>query len=554
MEFLVFFLGAVLLLLGKGIYDKYTFDKKELVRLRAKFGTVSPEEYTDAKLQSMKAFYEEIKRDACDVDEITWSDLDMDELFMVINNTESAVGEEYLYAMLHQPEFSVEELLERERLISFFGAEEEKRLKIQLALRRIGKNRRFSVFACMKFMKDIKRESNLLHYLPGVFTLISVGILFVNVPVGVISLIVSIQYGFFSYFKRKGELDAYLSTISSLVLLLFSTEEIAGCNIPEIERYTEKMKQLNLHFDKFKKNFWIIGSKKPTGDILDSLMMYVRMLLHLDLIKFNRMLLIYDRYEDELVELYKTAGYLDALCSVASFRALMGDYCVPELIPQKVPVFEAKELYHPMLSKPVKNSISTEKSVLLTGSNASGKSTFLKAVAINALLAQTIHTVMADSYRATLFQVVSSMSLRDNLQGSESYFIVEIKSLKRMFEASQAPVCTLCFVDEVLRGTNTIERIAASREVLAGLNGQSVLIFAATHDIELTYLLERQFDNYHFEETVTDREVTFDYQLKAGRASSRNAIKLLGMLGYPQEIIARAENTAGHFLATGEWK
>ena len=156
MEFLVFFLGAVLLLLGKGIYDKYTFDKKELVRLRAKFGTVSPEEYTDAKLQSMKAFYEEIKRDACDVDEITWSDLDMDELFMVINNTESAVGEEYLYAMLHQPEFSVEELLERERLISFFGAEEEKRLKIQLALRRIGKNRRFSVFACMKFMKEIK--------------------------------------------------------------------------------------------------------------------------------------------------------------------------------------------------------------------------------------------------------------------------------------------------------------------------------------------------------------------------------------------------------------
>jgi DNA mismatch repair ATPase MutS len=132
---------------------------------------------------------------------------------------------------------------------------------------------------------------------------------------------------------------------------------------------------------------------------------------------------------------------------------------------------------------------------------------------------------------------------------------VEIKSLKRIYEAAKAPVCTLCFVDEVLRGTNTVERIAASREVLAGLAGSGrTICFAATHDIELTYLLEKDCDNYHFEETVTDDKVEFDYRLHEGRATSRNAIKLLRMLGYPQDVIERAETSAEHFLQTGEWK
>ena len=116
-------------------------------------------------------------------------------------------------------------------------------------------------------------------------------------------------------------------------------------------------------------------------------------------------------------------------------------------------------------------------------------------------------------------------------------------------------MCTLCFVDEVLRGTNTVERIAASREVLAGLAcGGRTICFAATHDIALTYLLEDVCENFHFEETVTDHKVAFDYMLHEGRATSRNAIKLLRMLGYPSEIIERAEGAAEHFMKNGEWK
>lgn len=557
MEYLVLGVVLVLFLIGKGFYDKKRYKEKVRRMLSDDFGTVSDEEYTAEKMKSLQNYYRAVKRDAYDVDDITWNDLELDELYMVMNRTVSAMGEEYLYAMLRQPQFDAEEMKERERLISFFLNQEKTRIDVQEALYQIGKQRKYSVYESMNYIKNIKRESNLLHFLAIVLLLGSLVFAVLKPAIGVIAAVVVVSYNLTSYMKRRGELDAYLSSVIHLIRLLYATEDVTKLSVPELSSYTARMKALNRHFTSFKRNFWIIGSKKPTGSMMDMFWSYLRMLFHIDLIKFNGMLKIYDKHVEELNELYQVVGYLDALCAAASFRALLGEggYCVPELLSESVPVYEAEGLYHPLLESPVTNSIKTSRSVLLTGSNASGKSTFLKSVAMGALLAQTVHTVPAKTYRASYFQILSSMALRDNMQGNESYFIVEIKSLKRMFEAAKAPVCTLCFVDEVLRGTNTVERIAASREVLAGLaNSGRTICFAATHDIELTYLLEQDCDNYHFEETVTDDKVEFDYLLHAGRATSRNAIKLLRMLGYPQEVIERAEDSAEHFLKTGEWK
>ena len=582
MEYLVIIVVIIGLLVGKGIYDKRSYKNKVRRMLFEEFGTVSEEEYSPEKFKTLQSYYRAVKRDAYDIDDITWNDLELDELFMVMNRTVSAMGEEYLYALLRQPQFDPEEMKERERLISFFMENAEKRVDVQEALYQIGKHRKYSVYECMNYIKNIKRESNWRHILSIVLLAASVVFAVVKPSVGVIAAVVVISYNLVTYMKRKGELDAYISSVTYLIRLLYAVEDVTKLSVPELSAYTARMKELNKHFGAFKRNFWIIGSKKPTGNMMEMFVSYLRMLFHIDLIKFNRMLKIYDKYVDELNELYEVVGYLDALCAAASFRALLGEggYCVPELLAESVPegvlrgrdgseeteesgfsgkvwtpLYEAEGLYHPLLDAPVENSIRTNRSVLLTGSNASGKSTFLKAVAMSALLAQTVHTVPAKSYRASYFQILSSMALRDNMQGNESYFIVEIKSLKRIYEAAKAPVCTLCFVDEVLRGTNTVERIAASREVLAGLaNSGRTICFAATHDIELTYLLEQSCENYHFEETVTDDKVEFDYLLQEGRATSRNAIKLLRMLGYPEEIIDRAERTAEGFLQTGEWK
>ena len=107
-------------------------------------------------------------------------------------------------------------------------------------------------------------------------------------------------------------------------------------------------------------------------------------------------------------------------------------------------------------------------------------------------------------------------------------------------------------MDEVLRGTNTVERIAASSQILKSLCGRSVLCFAATHDIELTRMLDNCFDNYHFEEDF-NQDVVFNYKLLKGPATTRNAIKLLKSIGYDDKIIKAADDTANQFLQTGNW-
>lgn len=279
---------------------------------------------------------------------------------------------------------------------------------------------------------------------------------------------------------------------------------------------------------------------------------FLRMGFHIDLIKFNQMLTEVRKHLPEIDRMISVLGKIEAMIAIGSYRKAMS-CCVPEFTDELF--IETNEMYHPLITHPVKNDISTGSSVLITGSNASGKSTFLKTVAISAILAQTIHTCPAASYKASLFRICSSMSLRDDVQGGDSYYMVEIKSLKRILAmaADEGDNPVLCFVDEVLRGTNTVERIAASTEILRSLDKKNCICFAATHDIELTHLLTKNYDNYHFEEDIADNDISFSYKIMCGRATTRNAIRLLGIMGYDKQIIEEAEQMANHFMKTGQW-
>ena len=146
---------------------------------------------------------------------------------------------------------------------------------------------------------------------------------------------------------------------------------------------------------------------------------------------------------------------------------------------------------------------------------------------------------MATECKMSYFRVMTSMALRDDLESKASYYIVEIKSLKRILDSAKEETPLLCIVDEVLRGTNTIERIAASSE---------------THDIELSYILDEIYTNYHFEEEVKEDDVKFNYLLKKGRVTTRNAIRLLKMTGYDDSIVEASKNAVVRFEQEGSWK
>ena len=167
---------------------------------------------------------------------------------------------------------------------------------------------------------------------------------------------------------------------------------------------------------------------------------------------------------------------------------------------------------------------------------------------------QSLDTVPAEAWSAPYMKIVTSMALTDNLLGGESYFIVEIRSLKRIVDMaadSDAPV--LGIVDEVLRGTNTVERIAASSKILEMLAKGNAVIFAATHDIELSYILESLYRNLHFEEEIDGGDVRFSYRLMEGRAMTSNAIRLLSVMGYNTNVVDSARKMAEDFTKSGEW-
>ena len=132
--------------------------------------------------------------------------------------------------------------------------------------------------------------------------------------------------------------------------------------------------------------------------------------------------------------------------------------------------------------------------------------------------------------------------------------MAEIKALKHVLDAASSSYRVLCFVDEVLKGTNTVERIAASSEILKSLVRDNVICFAATHDVELTEMLEAYYTNYHFEEDMKDDDVKFSYRLMQGPASTRNAIKLLKIMGYDESITSSAEERAEIFENKGVWE
>lgn len=551
---------VILLLVGllvKSVIDEKEYDRKLTRKLLTQWGTRSDQEYTYEKYESIKKYYKKQKIDSTDVDSITWNDIDMDEIYMLINNTQCSIGEEYLYALLHKLQFDEHVLEERNQLIQSFIEEEDDRVSIQKCFAKMGKLDKISFYEYINLVDDIKSHNPFKHYLCCFGLLGSIFSVFIPgfMHNGFLLTILFVGINIFYYYKRKSEVEKYLSVFAYILKMLSNIDELEKIHFEGIKPYVKSLKEAGKQFKKFRRNsFFLVAGRNMSGDLLDIILDYIRMLFHIDLIKFDIMLSEVQKKREWLNSMFEQIGYLDSMIAIASFRVLLdGKYCIPQLRKGKKNILQVKNVYHPLITNPVENSMEEDKCVLLTGSNASGKSTFIKTIAINAILSQTIYTSLSEFYYANYFMVYSSMALQDSIQSSESYYIVEIKSLKRILDLTNKDIPMLCFVDEVLRGTNTVERIAASAQILKSFTERNTLCFAATHDIELTYILEKYYSNYHFQEEIKEKEVVFDYKLYKNRATSRNAIRLLGMLGYEEELIQKADKEVNYFMDHNNW-
>ena len=548
-----FGLGIVLVIVNMYQAEK-SRKKRFLKKLEQEWGKFSEREYGYEEYECISHYYKS-KEYKNFIDDITWNDLDMDSIFRAMNNTQSSLGAEVLYEMLRVPAMEKEVLKEREALIRFMSEHPEQRIRLQVIFAGIGRTKQYAVTDYISLLDGVRVSSNLKHAVIAGIAAVSIISLFLDPIIGMLCVILAFALSAATYYKEKSTVEPYLTSFAYVLRMLKASELIQKENVTELGSCCEELKVLNKRFHDFKKNAGLVMGMKSSGNPMDAIFDYMRMFFHIDLLKFNQMITVLRREKESCNRMIALMGNIEAAIAIASFREALPMYSLPQLCDTSECFLQAEDLYHPMIEAAVSNSISIKKGALITGSNASGKSTFLKTVAINGILSQSIHTSVAKHYKAPFFRIYSSMSLRDNLAGNESYYMVEIKALQRILQASTeqgGPMLSL--VDEVLRGTNTVERIAASSHILRELNRRNVLSFAATHDIELTYLLENEYENFHFTEEIREGDILFNYHLFQGRAQSRNAIKLLELMGYDREIVDSAISCANCFLESGQWK
>ncbi|MFW5981179.1 MAG: MutS-related protein [bacterium] len=229
----------------------------------------------------------------------------------------------------------------------------------------------------------------------------------------------------------------------------------------------------------------------------------------------------------------------EELSSLALVKFDNPEWAMPQLL-EKPFVFSSQNLGHPLLHKNERicNNIRFEGAgniLIITGSNMSGKSTLLRTVGINLILAYSGAPVCAQSMECSIMDIYSSMRVNDNLEKSISSFYAELLKIKMIIEAAKKEKPMLFLIDEIFRGTNSKDRHIGAKNVIKNLSRESVMGLVSTHDLELGNLEKvkgLQINNYHFKESYTDDgEMKFNYKLYPGVSTSSNAIYLMKMIG-----------------------
>lgn len=241
------------------------------------------------------------------------------------------------------------------------------------------------------------------------------------------------------------------------------------------------------------------------------------------------------------LSLYEAIGSIDACIAVAAFLQRHPGHVRAQITPGSR--IEIQDGYHPLIAAPVKSSIVLERrSALVTGSNMTGKTTFIKMIAVNVILGRTLGVCLAA--RAVIPATVVRAFVRgeQSVESGRSKYHAEAEAIRGFLEEARTGAGGLFVLDEPFSGTNVVERIAVAKAILRAIS-QHAQVLVTTHDVELQSLLGESFELFHFRE---DPEVAgfFDYQLRAGASTQRNAIRVLERLGLPADVIAEALQTA----------
>ncbi|WP_299985418.1 DNA mismatch repair protein MutS [uncultured Pontibacter sp.] len=511
--------------------------------LHAKWSKAKEEQYFNFPL--IKKYFKNKLRRGLDsfqvIPDKVSEDLYLDEVFEFVDRTVSKVGQQFLYYKLRVISGDIEELRHFDRLVDNFSQNEEQRKHCQLTLRTLEKGDSFYLEELIHG-EPIKPPKwyPLVYVLT--FSVLVLTILAFIFPVLLFFLLPLFVANILIHYWNKENINYYLIALGE-----FSKAYNAGVklsNVGLIKSHFADTGFLQRLIPLKKKMRWVSLNNKledETTTIFYSLFELLKMAFNLEIIFFFSLIEDVEKKRTALDELFQFIGEIDAAISTASYRAGLEVYCKPSFCEPKQ--LKIDSLTHPLLANCIPNDLQlSQKGLLLTGSNMSGKTTFIRSVGINMLLAQTIYTCTASNFIAPFSRIFTSVKISDDLLTEKSYYFEEVSTIKAFIDSSHNSEPAIFILDEIFKGTNTVERISGGKAILSYLAKRNHLVFVSTHDIELTELLQREFDLYHFSESIHNTQLVFDHKLKFGPLRTRNAIKILQISGYPSEIVEEANS------------
>lgn len=474
------------------------------------------------------------------------SDLDVfgkNSLFQMINTTRTKSGRRKLKDLLSLNKIPTkEEVIKRQEAIKELGKKVDWRQKLYIDST-FKKKKDEELEELISWSKKSEEGNSFRLVIAGIFIAVTLGLIFLSIlrviPFSLLILDLIVNYGVIKILTRdmKDIINLFHSIKYSVraysnILSLIEEEEFECSYLRELKNELNDKSNISCK-DEMKKLAslldWVGDSTSNAYYFLLNVVVFADIFILCNLNKWR------EKNGSQVEHWLSVMGEFDALSSVSNLSFDNEDWCFGEIVDKNEILGEG--MGHPLIgSRAVTNNyeLRGQKQItLITGSNMSGKSTFLRTVGINLLLTYIGAPACAKKFSCSIMNIYTCMRTKDNLEESISSFYAEILRIKLIIEACKRGEEVFVLLDEIFKGTNSKDRHTGATVLVKQLisNGASGIL--STHDLELCDLEEtmKEIENYNFREYYSDNKINFDYKLRKGKSTTQNAVYLMKLAG-----------------------
>lgn len=491
--------------------------------------------------------FKDIGQEFINVDHHYSSDLDIvgnKSLFQFLNSTHTYHGRQIFANDLLNANYNKEEIINRQEAVIELSRDLEFSNHIEYYLSKISSDH--STKKLLDELKDNKKLLNnkllksILKYLP-LFSLVTISFILIFKLTSLYPLIYSlllIQTTIWVLSILK--LQSYLSTITYLPYKLGAYSKVIEL-LKNIEFKSNKLNEIKYQF--CDKNISVAKAMKKLSFISNMINVkhngLIYFILNFLLLWDYQCVFLLEKWKDKYSHIaenwFVALGEFESLLSLSKLAYVCSNTSMPSILDENKKIV-AKDIGHPLINNNIRinNDFTLDENIfIISGSNMSGKTTFLRTVGINLVLAQAGGFVIAKEMSCSIFKIATSIRIADNLNEGISTFYAELKRIKEIISLAKKEDNLIFLIDEIFKGTNSIDRLSGAKTVLTKLSQLNTVGLLTTHDLELCELENEitKIVNYSFSEQYLENNIIFDYKFKKGKSTSTNAKYLMKIVG-----------------------